>query len=361
MQVKTIRARDLAGALRRARAELGPDALVLDTRTVDGGLGLDAVEITVAVDRPSPAREDVRGELERLGREVRRLQGAAAPAPAPASAPAPAAVRTAAASGAAPRALVEAAERLVGAGLAPDLAERFRRIAERDLGPRPDDRGLARAAAAGIAGLLPFRRLPETGGALFVVGPPGCGKTTTVAKLAARCDDAVYVQADRERIGANEQARIFTAAMGLRLETVDSAARMRDLVASAAPGARLYVDTCGVGPADDARLDALRRLRDAAPDAGCALLLPAGLHADEAAALCRRFAAVRPTCVAISKVDGARRLGELLTAVEPTGLPLSFTTHGHDVPDDLEPATPGALAALLLRPRAEAPLSEMHA
>ena len=86
------------------------------------------------------------------------------------------------------------------------------------------------------------------------------------------------------------------------------------------------------------------------PDAELAVLVPGGLHKDEALRVLQRFEPIRPTLIGFSKIDDCGRIGELVTAVVSTKLPLAFVTTGHHVPQDLRRATPLALAELLLDP-----------
>ena len=90
-------------------------------------------------------------------------------------------------------------------------------------------------------------------------------------------------------------------------------------------------------------------MRRESRNAQVALILPAGLHRDQVEQVFDRFAPVRPTCVAFSKTDDGRRIGDLVSALARTDLPLSFITNGQRVPDDLVAATPRGLAALMLR------------
>jgi flagellar biosynthesis protein FlhF len=239
---------------------------------------------------------------------------------------------------------------LVRAGLSKDLAMRFARIAFARGGAQEISESVASDALAEIVRLAPVPRART----LFVVGPPGCGKTTTAAKLAARLSvesgrGVVLAQADADRIGALEQASIFARHLGLRLTPVRAPRELEALDRDTPASASIVVDTAGVGSFDTDRLALLGELRRALPSAAVALVLPAGLHRDAARRVIERFAEIGPTCAVLSKVDDGARPGELLTALEPTGLPITLLSTGHRVPQDLEDASSARLASLLLR------------
>ncbi len=165
MRLKLFRAPTVNAAITLVRRELGADALILSTRRVQ-----DGVEVTAA------------------------LEGDTAPPPA---LPAPAAPPT--------------PSRLAWHGVPPELQARL------DAGPLEDM----------LAAALRFGMLPLGVGAppLLVTGPPGAGKTLTIARLATRLTLAgcppLVVTADGRRAGAAEQLAAFTRVLGLPLLVAD--------------------------------------------------------------------------------------------------------------------------------------------
>ncbi len=351
MQLKTYKAHDLATALDRARRELGPKAIVLATNEIQGRLGLSHVEITVAVD---PARVSTAKDLQRLAQEVgsirRRAETEVKPVQKPASAPAPVPTGTETSPDPSFRTAVEA---LVRSGLSSDLALRFARIASDHLRTR-DERDLVAATDLAMEELVPFTSSPVGTHVLFVVGPPGAGKTTTIAKLAAltahrQSRRVVYAQADSSRLDSLQQAQIYARNANIDLTSVRTPDDLSRAIRSVGRDGSVLVDTAGIGAADTERLLELISLRRSSPAAQVVLLIPSGLHHDEARDVVDRFDPVRPTCIAFSRVDDGRRLGELVTATAASRLPLAFITNGHRIPEDIEDASPRGLAALLLR------------
>ena len=352
MQIKTYIEDDLAAALARARTELGPDALVLGSRDIRDEHGRPRTEISVGLERPR-SESDTRSALRRLAGTIthRRIGAERQPVAPPETAPPRAAPARNRRRGAPPTAVEIAVASLVQSGLSENLAARFAAIASHNLKSAEPGR-MALAAERGVRALLPFGQIPQAR-TLFVVGPPGAGKTRTLAKLAALAVEAsprrvIYAMADSEKVGALGEARIYARHVGAELRVIDAPEDLRRTLLEA-DDARVLIDTAGIGAADDRRLAALGRLRSEAPGAQVVLVMPAGLHRAEADRVLEQFASVRPTCVAFSKVDDGRRIGDLVTALARTDLPLAFTTNGHRVPDDLVAATPRRLAALMMR------------
>jgi flagellar biosynthesis protein FlhF len=342
MLLKTYRGPDLETALASARAEMGPDALVLGTAEKKSRLGMPVVEVTVGAPRGS-TQDGPDDALPRLAEEVRELRQQLKPERK--RPPAEAAGETAPAG-----AMAEAVAALMAAGLTSDLAHRFAGMSAGETGAG----AVAAAAARGMQSLMSFARVPEERSCLFVIGPPGAGKTTTVAKLAARAAVAgkrsiFFAQADCERIGSFEQAEIYSRHIGATPALIDSTEDLLCVIEEAGDEGMVLVDTPGIGAEDHDRLETVSELRSLVPEAAVALLVPAGIHRAEAGRVLDRFEPLEPTCAALSKVDDGAMPGELVSALAPRELPLAFFTNGHHIPDSLQPASPHGLAALLLR------------
>jgi flagellar biosynthesis protein FlhF len=359
MLLKTYRASDLAAALAKARAELGPDALVLATTEVRGRGGLSGVEVTLASPRGAgdgQARADER--IRRLAhevREARRKLDEKEAIPEVREQEREAANEPSATTTVTEDPLLGAATRaLVASGVSDDLAARFARIASRGLDGGGDAGALARAVERGVGSIIPFEPIPSEARCFFVVGPPGSGKTTTVAKLAARMSversgPVFFAEADGERIGSFEQAEIFCRHLGTVAARVNGPEDLARVLTDAGDSGAVLIDTPGIGTSDDDRLRFVDGLRQMVPGASVALLMPAGLHHDDAARIIETFEPLDPTCAAFTRVDDGTRVGELVTALASSTLPLAFYTDGHRVPEDLGDASPRKIAALLLR------------
>lgn len=275
------------------RLALGPDALILSTRRTAAG-----VEVTAALE---PVEE------------------------APPPPPPPAAAVPAVSDPLARHNIPPALRGRIGAGGAASLAAAFRFAALPDATARP----------------------------LALVGPPGAGKTLTIAKLATRMvmrgARPLVITADFQRAGAAEQLAAFTRVLGIPLATAGSGAGLAAAMAGRMAGQPLLLDTVGCDPFDPPQAEqllALLRVTDAAP----VLVLPTGLDAEEAMETARAFAALGARHLLPTRLDGARRLGGVLAAALAGPLALTEAGTGPGAADGLTPLTPAWLAERLLGP-----------
>jgi len=181
------------------------------------------------------------------------------------------------------------------------------------------------------------------------VGPTGAGKTTTLAKIAARAardagERVALVTLDTYRVAAVEQLRAFAEMLGIPLEVAFTPMDLRAALKKHRDRDRVLIDTSGRSPFDRAALDALfGTLRPAQPR--LALCLPAASQRADALLALESFARGEPDAIVITKWDETRRPGAALALAIEQGHPLSHVAVGQEVPDDLVTADASALAA----------------
>ena len=183
-----------------------------------------------------------------------------------------------------------------------------------------------------------------------MTGPPGAGKTLTVARLATRMVMAgvppMVINADGQRAGATEQLAAFTKLLGISLIVACHPLTLGRALTRREPGTPVLVDTPGCDPFDPAQLEQLTTLA-AASGAALVAVLPAGLDPAEAADLAHAFAAAGARQLVATRLDLTRRLGSVLAAAN-AGLALTEAGVGPGAADGLQPITPEWLAARLL-------------
>jgi len=203
--------------------------------------------------------------------------------------------------------------------------------------------------AKALATTISFAALPLGEQPLALIGPPGAGKTLTVARLATRLVMAglspMVITADGMRAGATEQLAAFTKLLGISLVVACLPVTLGRALARRQPQVPVLVDTPGSDPYDPAQLEELSALA-AATGAALVLVLPAGLDPGEAADLAGTYATTGARLLVATRLDLARRLGGILAAAH-AGLALTEAGIGPGAADGLQPITPEWLATRL--------------
>lgn len=388
MKVKTYKAIDMQEALRLIKRDLGPQAVILSTRKVVDGkrafglLGRPMVEVTAALDgagiqsgsAPSPegekkeeagirVLESLKQEIGELRREVAQVVGAARQ---------PAAelkfrleseleelrwwtskmVRHVRVGD--PKVFTDVGNgvllRLVRQGMRESHALQIVTRVEQEMGP---GRFEEEAFPAKVESLLlklartqdPLVREPSQGPAILaLIGPTGVGKTTTVAKIAARCAldggrKVALVTNDTYRIAAVEQLRTYARIMGVPLEVVLEPGELSAVLDAYSDKDIILIDTAGRSPMDCSQMGELRDLLCADPRVKTLLLVSATTESLALERAVKRFISLRPVGLIGTKLDEASHFGALFSVSLQMRLPFAFFTTGQRVPEDIRPAT----------------------
>ena len=404
MKIKRIFATDMRQAIRKVREAHGPDAVILSSRNMDGG-----VEVISAVDYDETT---VRAALEEeapppspdfqavLGRTLRRKADAEPPtrrlnvtvggavdldfatvdaeandAAKPPAGKAPAgepplriewsqepAMREMRAELRTLRSLFEShltlqewqqlgqrhplrvalLQRLTELGLGSDVARKLAdHVPERD-----DPEQAWSQAMALLRQHLPVANddIVERGGVIAIVGPTGVGKTTTVAKLAARFAlrhgrrHVALVTTDNFRIGGQEQLRSFARILGMPVHAAHSREELAAVLADLGDKRLVLIDTAGMSHRDMRLAEQLQTLGTAGSPIRAYLVLSASTQLSALCEIVRGFRKVNPVGCILSKVDEATSLGGAMTAMLRHRLPVAYLGTGQRVPEDLQPA-----------------------
>jgi flagellar biosynthesis protein FlhF len=325
-------------ALRTVRAALGPDALILETKTVTAESGAK-VQITAMEDATAAPREgaprdgddaagggfqEVRQELQ----ELKSFLGWWLPG-----------VKQ-----------KKVFEELMTQGVAPEVITRVTQ--EMDSTGAGDERERARRVLA---------RLISTGGDLerqdertcvALIGPTGVGKTTAVVKLTARLihqgrHSVGWISLDR-RIGGADLLAAYAGILGVPHETAETPEGVSRALDRLSNCSAVLLDTAGVSPRDPASLDEIAEVARAVKNLRRILFLNASTNSHDMREWAQLFESVGFDSLVFTKVDECRHFGPAINVAVSSGRPLSYITQGQKPAGGLDLARSETLAAMVL-------------
>lgn len=357
MKIKSYFAGSVEQAVHDARQELGGEARLITTRrAAPEARSLGAYEVVFGIaETPAGAApvEDLNGELAMLREQLDgikrllRLGGACARSYARAE-------------------LDDLYERLRISG----FEERWARQITEETGAAwdslsPEKRLAGNAAWYGCAADCIGKRLryaPEFTAApsdsnrtVILVGPPGAGKTTALAKLAihealARRLSLRIISVDLHRVASHEKLRSYAAIMGAGFSAASTAPEFMEALGEFRDKNVLLIDTPGYASRDWEWARDLARLLAQLKNTEVHLVLPASMTASGLIKYLQLYEEFKPGFVLVTKLDEAESYGPILSAALELDKPVSYLTAGQSIPEDFEPANSGALLRGLLAP-----------
>lgn len=368
MRIKRYLAPDMRQALRMVREEQGPDAVVISSRRTEAGTELLVAleydeQLVAAMGAAAPAASS---PAERKEPTPESSAGApserASHSPGEASRPSSANDEALGAMGGELRKLRAALEQqlrwLGGQGGDPSLAALRERIEALGLNPALAEELLTEVSAAGLPperhwlGLqAALRRRIRTidddpvnhGGVFALIGPTGVGKTTTVAKLAARFAlrygrrHVALITTDTYRIGAREELLTFGEILGIPIDSASSRSELAQLLEQHASKRLVLIDNAGLSQRDlrlAAQLSTLERI----PLIKSFLVVSGVTHPAGLDEIFRAFGRARLQGCVVTKLDEAVTLGPVIGTLMRHQVPLVYACDGQRVPEDLHAA-----------------------
>jgi flagellar biosynthesis protein FlhF len=183
--------------------------------------------------------------------------------------------------------------------------------------------------------------LLEQGGVYALVGPTGVGKTTTTAKLAARCvmrhgaNKLALITTDGYRIGAYEQLRIYGKILGVMVHSVKDESDLRIALQELKGKHTVLIDTVGVGQRDQMVSEQVAMLSGAGADVKRLLCLNATATGSTLNEVVRAYKGEGLAGCIITKLDEAATIGNVIDIVIRQKLNLYYVANGQRVPEDL--------------------------
>ena len=377
MIVKKFTAATTREALTLVREALGPEALILSNRILDGRVEIMAMaENDMAALTASPAatasptpphlRHEIPG-LQVLDSKPEAAQPsgmapspAAAPLPETPAAPAAQLVENLTLEVQSIRSLIESQlvnlawgemknadpqkfdvlRALLGAGFSPRLARELSGAVPRHLDQEQALRWMKSALAHNLRCAGNRDEPIAQGGVYALVGPTGVGKTTTIAKLAARCvlqrgaPSLALITTDSYRIGAHEQLKIYGKILNVPVYAVKNEAELNRTLNELGNKHLVLVDSAGMSQRDH-RIREQLALLSGNPKVRRLLLLSATAQAGTLDDVVRAYHGSGFAGTILTKIDEALSLAPVLDVAVRHKLTIHYVTNGQRVPEDL--------------------------
>ncbi len=346
MKIRKYYARNLQEGMQLIRRELGSEAVIIDSRLVRqkglrGWFKPRQLEILAALDNSPPREEAEAGSLrnqrveEPLSQEVTELKSMVR--------------QLISQSGSSSQGednhdLASWKEHLEAQDCCPELVNQIMEEIKTNLNGEVK---LTREVLSMIVERKVAQHLQYAGEknsrVQVLVGPTGVGKTTTLAKLAARYsiyhrEKVGLITIDHFRIGAVEQLRTYSEIVDVPLEVVMTPQEFQEALKRLQHCSRILVDTAGRGTRNEMQIKELAGYLRDLKGAEVFLVLSATTRWRDIKYITANFAQLGYNRLIVTKVDETYSLGGILNGVYYSGVPLVYLTDGQNVPDDLQVA-----------------------
>lgn len=202
-----------------------------------------------------------------------------------------------------------------------------------------------------IEGLIPKvdRDIIESGGIVALVGPTGVGKTTTIAKIASRfvmrygASELALITTDCYKIGAQEQLRTFADLIGVPVYVANTQGELYSLLDALNRKRLVLIDTAGMSQRDLQLSQQLTSGHSGADKVRNYLVLSAATQLNVMRDIVNSFGKVVLKGCILTKLDEALQLGNVISVLIESALPMAYVSVGQRVPEDLQKMLPADL------------------
>ncbi len=183
--------------------------------------------------------------------------------------------------------------------------------------------------------------LLEYGGVVALVGPTGVGKTTTIAKLAAKfslkhgANEVALITTDNYRIGAHEQIATYAKLLDVPVRVASNAEELRQHINSFNDRRLVLIDTAGMSQRDMRLADQIQTLKQEDIPIKTYLVMSAATQYKAVNEIINAFKVFEPESSILTKLDETATQGSILSSAIEHQLPVSFMTNGQNVPEDI--------------------------
>ncbi len=189
---------------------------------------------------------------------------------------------------------------------------------------------------------------------IHLVGPTGVGKTTTIAKLAAKSlmedkQSVALITTDTYRIAAIEQLKTYAKILDIPIEVCYTVEDYQKARLKFQEYDRVFVDTAGRNFKDEKYIRELGQIVDLSKDIETYLVLSLTAKPKDILSIYHQFDKIPLKGFILTKADETDTLGVIVDLVKVSSLGVSYITTGQDVPDDIKRATPSYLSSHIMR------------
>ncbi|TFG90591.1 MAG: flagellar biosynthesis protein FlhF [Syntrophobacterales bacterium] len=364
MQIKRYEVASINQAMAKIRADLGPDAIILSATRLEGRSGIEVV--AARDDAGDTLSRQVRGgspdvfslfvsEMDQLKalistrdmsaqlKEVKEAMDTVSDV-----------LGIGGTVGASP-ALSRVYRRLVSNGISKQRAAGLVKEAKQRLPEQSDDYDSALMVVRDIIrqSIAPSYRNNGKKKVVAFVGPTGAGKTTTLAKLAARhrFEEGLtvgIVTMDTYKVGAVAQLRKYSDILDIPIEIAPGLTDLRKALEKFSDRDIVFVDTPGKSRRDGEHLLRLKESLAAGFPIETNLVLSTTASQEHLIDTAQRFGVTGYDSIIFTKLDESDSFGSIYNVIDHVSKPVSYVTDGQNVPRDISRITPEKLAEMVV-------------
>ncbi len=371
IRIKTFRSKTLQDAFQQIRTEFGPDASILETRAARFGIfGRSRIEVTASSNTKdlglvdSEGNENNSDEPPEQGQvessenrpvavadfsdQTTKMSYSNIETPIESNAASIDFVRSG-------RVLAQVHQELIDAGIDPGIASQWVEATQFSNNPKVmQDVWTLRAELLGwirdlVHAAPPIALNDARQQVIAFVGPPGSGKTTSLAKIAANLSmerglSVGVLSTDSMRLGSNHLLQNYAEVLGWHFDVAESIEQVPSSMEGLACCRFVLLDTSGCSPTDSESLDKLSHLMKLTKPTETHLVLSSTCNVRSFLRYEQAFAQLSPNRLLLTRLDEAGGLGAMFTCLLSSSLPVSYLTNGPQIPSDLIQATEIRLA-----------------
>ena len=367
IRIKTFRSKTLQDAFQQIRAEFGADASILETKAARFGIfGRSRIEVTASSNIRDLRLDDSTGNEDDPAKPIEQSQIASSEDPPVGSADLSAKKIDIANSEReinvdseefvrSDRVLEQLHQELIDAGIDPSIASQWVEATRFSNNPKmTQDAWTLRSELLGwirdlVHAAPPINLEDARQQVLAFVGPPGSGKTTSLAKIAANLSmerglSVGILSTDCLRLGSNHLLQNYAEVLGWHFDVADTIEQVPSCLEGFTGCRFVFLDTSGCSPTDTESLDKLSQLMKLTMPTETHLVLPSTCNVRSFLRYEKAFELLNPNRMLLTKLDEAGGLGAMFSCIQSSSLPIGYLTNGQRIPADLIQATEIRLA-----------------